>query len=753
MKNQNRVVVTGIGILCSLGQGKDEVVKNLLSNITKISKVKRFDTTVFLTDIGAEIPNVDFDQMFNETDRDKMDITTQYAITAVKEALADSGASVDDEEIGLILGTCNGGICSIENSNSVDTIELESLKKYPFYEITRSTAAYTGLRGPINTINTACAASGNAIAYAYDLIKNGYINTMVAGGADALSKAVYAGFNSLNALNSEPCSPYSVETGLTLGEGAAFVVLESLECARMRGAKIYAEICGYGLTNDAYHITAPEPSGMGICRAVEMAVMNAGIEKSEISYVNTHGTGTAANDAAELKGLKKCFGENFDKMLISSSKAYFGHNLGAAAAIEYTSTLLAMQSGYLPATMNFAEPREDCDFENILTNEIKQTEISEYFLCNNSAFGGHNCSIISKTSVSMDSEEYSVIDEETPAYIVGKGSIVGGGISIGSTLELLESDPEVLKERFSLKSYDKNLFGRRMNELTQMSIGVVDMALEDAGFDKASNGEACGLCYGTSKGSLDSATKYLDNIYANGFERASSIHFPDMVLNSTAGKVAKAHGVKGYATSTSSGGNEGLISLFNAYQKVGEGVADYCLAVSGDEKSDFSLRVSEAQNVSIPAEKYVEGSTSLLIASENVVNASSMKVYGKIDGFAFGRELDKVLEALMKRSGLMVGGIDFALYSIPAVKPSPAVEDELWKKLSVETISRGFDGIIGYGESISGMNQVSFALDALKDEKVYKKYLDGKTVVKKKAVVVTCSLSGDYAAVVINANV
>ena len=399
LAGNKRVVITGVGIICGLGQNRYEVLENMKQNKTGIDKITRFSTEAFISQMGAEVNNFDRSLYFTKEEQDRYDLSAQYGIVAVNEAMEDCGIKTDpnskEMKIGLAFGTCNGGINSLEQNGGLENISEENYKSYPFFQQADHIAQYFKLNGPVNTINTACAASGNAIGYAFDLIKDGYCDVMVAGGSDSLSLSVYAGFNTLQALNKQPCSPYNKRYGLSLGEGAAFVIMETLESAQKRGCKIYAEVCGYGLSNDAYHETAPEPEGKGIRYAVQMALNNAGVEKERIGYINTHGTGTPANDPAELYGLRQIFGQDlFSRIPLSSSKAYFGHNLGAAASIEYVTTLLAMQEGLLPATLHFEEAREGCEDINLIANEMLES-IPEYFLCNNSAFGGHNCSIVS----------------------------------------------------------------------------------------------------------------------------------------------------------------------------------------------------------------------------------------------------------------------------------------------------------------------------------------------------------------------
>ncbi|WP_234031392.1 beta-ketoacyl-[acyl-carrier-protein] synthase family protein [Lentibacillus cibarius] len=513
MERKERCVVTGIGILSSIGNHKKEVLNHMKKGLTGIGEITRFETDEFMSEMGGELKNYDPNQYFSQTEQKQYDRCAQYAIISAKEAITDSYLNLKEnkrQKIGVAFGTCNGGINSIEQQGDVHHLDNEYTARYPFYQQGDDVATYFNLNGPVNTLNTACAASGNAIGFAHDMITQGYADAMLAGGADSMSSTVYAGFNVLQSLNDKPCSPYNNAFGLSLGEGSAFLVLEPLSKALERNAFIYAEICGYGLSNDSYHETAPDPEGEGIRFAASSALKHANVDKKQIGYVNTHGTGTKANDVAELNGLKKLFGEDlFSTIYFSSSKAYFGHNLGAAAVIEYVTTLLAMQEGLLPATVNFETPREGCDHDNLITNEMKKASPA-YFLCNNSAFGGHNVSVVSRNWKESQSRTSTKSHEEERVVITGLGMVHGKEKIQGGALERIISSMDPVDEcTFSLKEYDKSLYQRRMNRLSQFSIGAADLALKDANVVMSEKNEyKVGLVYGTSRGTLQSSEKY-----------------------------------------------------------------------------------------------------------------------------------------------------------------------------------------------------------------------------------------------------
>lgn len=590
---QSDVVVTGMGIVCCAGKNKGEVIKTLLNNESKLGKLHVISTKEFDTHIGGEV----------DINIDKGERSWALAKLAFEEAIKDS--KIDEhnlESSGLIYGTCNGGIRSIEKYDNVQSIPRNALKNYPFNVVADKLARKYDLSGMVQTINTACAASGNAIGVAYDQIHSGNEEVMIAGGADAMSKAVYAGFNSLRAMSSKKCAPYDLKNGLNLGEGAAFVVLESKDLALKRDAKIYAQIDGYGLSNDAYHPTAPDVNGYGVALAVKRALKNSNLKIADISYINTHGTGTLANDGAELKGLKKVFGTALDKIAISSSKGYFGHNLGAAAAIEFVSTLLMLTRGYYPATLNFTKARADCEGYNLITDRAQRiVSPLKHYLVNNSAFGGHNCSIACSISIEDRSQSNGndvSIKKPSHIYITDYSSLIGN--KLGLQNEVIEVKNS---ETFSLKRFRPDLYKRRMNQLTQNSISAVSV-LSSVKLQKSLEDTA--LIIGTQYGSLESATKYLNTIWQKGFNRASSIYFPDMVLNSTAGRIHTAFGIKGYATSISTGGNELLSCILTATAALKNEQCSTAIIGSGGEASMFEKMFIEKNDYIGPQKPYFE---------------------------------------------------------------------------------------------------------------------------------------------------
>lgn len=627
----DQMVITGIGLVSAVGGNKEEALETMLRNRSGIGPVTRFDTSWASSNLGAEVKGYDPNRFFTPEQQRRYDRCAQYAIIAAQEALGDSGLAREgaSSRIGLVLGTCNGGLVSLEEARSTTHLTPDQAMRYLFYYQAEAVAAHFGFTGPVSTIVTACAASGNAIGFACDLIAAGKADCVVAGGSDALAMTVYAGFNSLQALAPKPCSPYSRDYGLSLGEGAAMVVIEPLSRARARGARIYAEVRSYGLSSDAYHITAPEPHGRGIAQAVCAALRTGGVSAEAVEYINTHGTGTQANDAAELRGLSAVFGEKLGDVPLSSSKAYFGHCLGAAAAIELTSALALEEAGRLPATLHFEEARPGCEQAQVIANEARPADVS-WFLKNNAAFGGNNVSLLLNR---RPSDEPGRSRPNHRVVITGLGFVTpyGYGKRAFADHTLAVGEGALAEQPFSLKAYAPALYERRMNALTQMCIAGADLALQDAKLTVTPElEEHVGLVMACSRGSLASAEKYLQPIFEGDGSAASSIYFPDMVLNATAGRMATKLRLRGYASTLAGGGTCGLMSLFYGSELVRTGRQRYCLAGGGGERSGLSAALNAALDWPTEAP---EGSLFVMLETPDSARARGVEPLAEVSGF------------------------------------------------------------------------------------------------------------------------
>jgi 3-oxoacyl-[acyl-carrier-protein] synthase II len=386
-----RVVVTGLGVIAANGRSLKSFAESLREGRGGVRTITRFDTG-WPFGQGAE---VDLEEPEPGLDR-----VSQLALAAARLAADDSGFARDETEAapaGLCVGTSRGPALSLEallrSDERPDRPAL--LEEMPFHSIARNIAGRLHLGGPVSTVTMACVSSGVAIGRAFDAIRRGRASVMMAGGADSLTNLSFSGFSVLRAMTRTACRPFARDRdGLVLGEGAGMLVLEEIEHARRRGARVYAEICGWGTAGDAYHATRPHPDGRGLASAMGAALRQAGVCPDDVDHVNLHGTGTQTNDLSECQALRRVFGERADRLPVNSLKPMIGHTLGAAGALELSGTILGMLGGFVPPTINEAEADPMCKV-NVVRGEALEQRI-DVVLSTKSAFGGGNVAIVAR---------------------------------------------------------------------------------------------------------------------------------------------------------------------------------------------------------------------------------------------------------------------------------------------------------------------------------------------------------------------
>ncbi len=392
-----RVAITGMGIFCSVGKNVVEFLQSLKSGRSGIGPITLFDPSKYPSKIGAEIRDYRPGDFFGKKESKRLSRTDQFALIAAEEAVNDSRINYyGPQEIGICLGAGAGGMFEAEAYHREILLKGKSrpslvLPFIPSFTTTRVAEQFR-FSGPIATITTACSSSATSIGYGADLIRNGQARAVLCGGSDALSELTFGGFNSLKAMDPSPCKPFDKKrAGMNLGEGAAILVLESLEEALKRGVKVHAEFLGYGIGGEAYHITAPEPTGAAEARIMGEALEESGIVSSEVDYINAHGTGTPLNDKVETLSIKKVFGEKAYSIPVSSIKSMVGHCLGSAGAIEAVASILSIVNEFVPPTVNHLEGDEDCDLDYV-PGKSRKKEV-KVVLSNSFAFGG-NCTTL-----------------------------------------------------------------------------------------------------------------------------------------------------------------------------------------------------------------------------------------------------------------------------------------------------------------------------------------------------------------------
>jgi 3-oxoacyl-[acyl-carrier-protein] synthase II len=413
--HKRRVVVTGIGALTPIGNNKNDFWKNLVTGTSGCAAISCFDATNFKTQFACELKEFDAQAHFDRKEARKMDRFTQYAMVVAEEAIQDSALGLDSVEksrAGVIWGSGVGGLETFQNEvlsfgsgNGIPRFNPFFIPKMIADIAPGMISIKYGFRGPNFATVSACASSANAIIDALNYIRLGYADVMITGGSEAgVTKAGIGGFNALHALstrNDDPATasrPFDRDRdGFVLGEGAGALVLESLDHAQARGAKIYAELTGGGLSADAYHITAPHPEGLGAISVMQNCIADAGVETKDIDVINMHGTSTPLGDVAETKALKAVFGDHLYSMNIHSTKSMTGHLLGAAGAVEAVSSILSIKHGIVPPTINHHNADENIDSNiNFTFNSAQKRKVSNA-MSNTFGFGGHNaCILISK---------------------------------------------------------------------------------------------------------------------------------------------------------------------------------------------------------------------------------------------------------------------------------------------------------------------------------------------------------------------
>lgn len=402
---ERRVVVTGMGAITPLGSTVEDFWKGIKAGECGIDFIKKFDTTDYKVKIGAEVQGFDPELYMTKKDVKRNDLFAVYGVAAAVQAFEDSGMDMEQEDetrVGVIVGSGIGGLVTMQEQ-VIKMHDRGPNRVSPlFIPMTISNMAAgniairLGAKGICENIVTACASGTNCIGSAFHNIKHGYLDACITGGAEAsISQIGVAGFTNLTALSEnenpkEACRPFDKQRdGFVMGDGAGILILEELEHAKARGAKIYAEVVGYGATGDAYHMTAPAPDGSGGAKAMEIAMQEAGILPEQVSYINAHGTSTHTNDSSETLAIKKALGDAANTVPVSSTKSMTGHLLGAAGAVEAIVCVKALEEGFLPPTINYHHPDEECDLDYI-PNTGREAADAEYALSNSLGFGGHN---------------------------------------------------------------------------------------------------------------------------------------------------------------------------------------------------------------------------------------------------------------------------------------------------------------------------------------------------------------------------
>ncbi len=714
--NNRRVVVTGLGLVCALGGNVDECWNAAVNGVSGIRKVKSVNTDNCYANVGAEV-----DIPSKELSDENFDRSSLLCIKAAGEALNDAGYTVTDsnsDKIGVIVGNCVGGAASIDvyytaekNGSAVSNDVL----KMPAAAIANNVARHFGLNGVTANVVNACAAGTISLAYAADLIRAGKADAFVAGGSDSFTSLAFAGFHALHALDADGCSPFNRSGGITLGEGAGVLIIESYEHAKARGAKIYCEVLGSGVSSDAHHITAPDPEGKGQMLAISRAVANSGLEPSDIDYINAHGTGTAKNDEAEFLSLHTIFDGN-DHLSVSSTKSMTGHCLGAAGSIEAVLTVKAVCEDVIPPTIGYTEEnletlKEKAGDFDFVPNTKREKKVN-FAASNSFAFGGNNASIV----FAKEPREIPDRTNSDRIFVTGIGELLG-------------------KPRCEISSDDykehgiKMAFYRKLDRFSQLQLISGMRALADAGITVSDDNAAdIGIIIGTADGPLTEIVGFQKNVIENGTASGSAFSFPNTVYNAAGGYFSIFAGIKGYNVTNANSVQAGLQSLCYAADVIRNGDEKIMVASGTDENTDITGYLYDT--LGLLKDGLGEGSVSLILENEHSADARGAKKYAELAGWActhksvdFGKltgsesALKAACEEACKAAGISIKDIEAVCGFANGVPAVDELEKNAYKELFGDIPVVNVKNEIGESRAAASTEQAAAAAKLIADGK------------------------------------
>ena len=792
--NDCRCVVSGLGVICAVGNNVEETWKNALDSVSGIHKTTSLDTKDCYADLAAEVHCDTLDEVEGAQGKDR---ASKLCIKAALEAMHDAGLSdfSDDQRVSVIIGSCVGGVLSIENyhrhgKNPVDIPQM------PIAAIASQVAESVHAGGIVTNVGNACAAGTISIAMACDLIRAGKADVVIAGGADSFASVPYSGFLSLHALDENGCSPFNHCNGITLGEGAGVVIVESFEHAQMRGARTYCEVLGAGVTSDAHHITAPREDGVCLIEAMDRAVKNSGIKRSDIGYLNAHGTGTGKNDNAEINAFNQFFGEENPTLSVSSTKVMTGHCLGAAGAIEAVFSIKALTTNTVLPTLHYSEEdsaalKAKVGEMDYVQNKPKAKELN-CVMSNNVAFGGTNASIVfSKQPGDVQSQ----VAKNKKIAVTGIGIVSPVGNSKQAYLEAVKNGAKPASGSITSAVTDvdykelgiKMAFYRKLDNLGQLQTVSGMRALRDANFTVTEeNAKQIGIIVGTSEGGLGATYDFEELIAEGGNAKGSAFKFPHTVYNAAGGYLSILSGIKGYGVTITTGPNSGLDSIGYSMNVIHDGQEEAMMATGTDENIPIITELCQKLGVaaSEPVAPYSgsegfvvgDGSVSVILETEDYARARGAKVYCYAIGYGNGRKnvkfgkvagsgeaLDNAISSALNDAGVSIDEIDAVCGFANGLKVVDDIEKESYARVFGDKL-KGLPLFqvkerVGEGRAASATLAASEAALMLSGELPQNDayFVDGAAVTKKsvptggfkKILVTAFATGGSYSAVVL----
>ena len=678
------IAVTGVGLVTAQGDHTDECWTELVDGVCGITMNVTFD------DSGTTIPCAGVAPIPNS---DSIDRCYLLGVHAMREALEMSGIDLDSvgrDRIGLVVGSSLGAMPTLEAAHrrAIETGVLDAglAADSQLPCVADHLAAEFDIRGPRVVTSNACAAGAVAIGYAAELLWSDDVDLVVCGGVDPLAQISANGFTCLGALDNLPCSPMAGSSGLTLGEGAGFMVLERTDAAAARGQEVMAEIAGYGTSCDGYHQTAPDPGGNGARSSMEAALRSAHLKPSDVSYVNLHGTGTPTNDAVEPKALRSLF-KSDDLPPVSSVKGAIGHTLGAAGAIEAVCSIKAIHEGVLPPTVNNRGQASRTGLD--IVPECARKAAPDVVISNSFAFGGNNASVVitaprggvhctapaqlrevgisgmaALAGKAANSEELlSALSEDCPIWMADEKTWEGDAVQTG----------HVDIKRLSRTINPSKV--RRMDPLGIISSAVVTDLYARHGKLSRKDAESTGIIFATGYGPVTAVTQFNDGIIRHGSEGANALVLPNTVVNAAAGHLAMLNRYRGYTATLACGGTSSLMALLLAARVVGRGAADRIMVVIADEFPSIAVQAvaklpGYRHRVDGSGAVLSEGAVCVLVEAVEVAEARGTAPMALLRGFGSrgesvgvghtasdGRAWAKAMAAALGQAGLTASDV------------------------------------------------------------------------------------------------
>jgi 3-oxoacyl-[acyl-carrier-protein] synthase II len=677
-----------MGAVTPQGVNLEEYWDGVRSGRVAIREVQHLSMEGYRTSIGGEVQQEAQPEHSYLNPDGFHDRAIDFTMKAAEEAMENCGVGVGpipSERWGVVIGTCNAGLLAGEEwwirKDKGETPDPKLVLLVPPQAISEALSGAFDLKGPVLSVDTACAASANAIGYASALIREGQADAVLAGGCDAFSDILVAGFNSLESLSPEPAAPYSIDRkGLSLGEGAGMLVLMSEEAAKEHGAPVLAEIVGYGLSADGYHPTAPHPEGRGAARAIQTALKQAGVEPGEVNYVNSHGTGTAKNDPAETAATKVGLGEEAAyKTAVSSTKSMIGHLLGGAGAAEAIVVVKAIEDQIIPPTANFTEADPECDLDYV-PNEAREAKV-DIALSNNFAFGGANASVLFARPGARDAAPPAA--DRDRVVVTGLAALTAAGTDLdalwqayasGKDCTTTEDGARLARVEVSASDYLAPKERKRVDRLGVFSIISSRLALEDAGMELTDeNRTRVGAILGTGVGPMESMVDFAIGVIQEGANGANPAVFPNTVYNAATGQVAIKVGPIGSTSTVTAGHAAGASSLVYGVDLAATDHIDAAICLGVDALTDTVIGAyKELGLIGSNGDGFALGEAGIAVLVERLgkAQARDARVYGEVLGYgitsdamgigrvdAEGEGLERAMRLALERGGVEPGSV------------------------------------------------------------------------------------------------